>query len=161
MSLDTTRPTPTELRPDRSTTADLLEAAAHDSDAVSVFYDGTKLGDTEAAILVVKGMQHVEYLTAMCERQGLLTAGKPVRDTADQGPELWAVHVEGPDNLHPAQSRMEAAAACTLFNAPLDRARGDGYDLPGRAKVVAWPHSPAEHQASARFLIRDLFSLTA
>jgi len=29
---------------------------------------------------VVKGMQNVEYLAALCERQGLLTAGKPVED---------------------------------------------------------------------------------
>ena len=26
----------------------------------------------------MKGMQNVEYLAALCERQGLMTAGKPV-----------------------------------------------------------------------------------
>jgi len=80
MSLDTLAPTRTELKPTRRTTAQLLAAAAKDSDAVSVFYDGTYAGDTEAAIFVVKGMQNVEYLAALCERQGLMTAGKPVED---------------------------------------------------------------------------------
>ena len=78
MSLDTLAPTRTELKPTRRTTAQLLAAAAKDTDAVSVFFDGTYAGDTEAAIFVVKGMQNVEYLAALCERQGLMTAGKPV-----------------------------------------------------------------------------------
>lgn len=160
MSLDTCKPEPTELKPDRRTVEDLLQAAAHDSDAVSVFYDGTKLGDSEAAILVVKGMEHVEYLTGLCERQGLLTAGKPVQGDGDDTA-LWAVHVEGPDDLYPAMSRMEAAAACTLFNGPLDRARAAGHDLPGRAKVAPWQHSRSGHQAAARFLMRDLFGVGA
>ena len=63
-----------------STRGSLLAAAAKDTDAVSVFFDGTYAGDTEAAIFVVKGMQNVEYLAALCERQGLMTAGKAVED---------------------------------------------------------------------------------
>jgi hypothetical protein len=74
-------PIRTEIHPDRRTTEQLLAAAAQDTDVVSVFYDGANAGDTEAAIFVVKGMQNVEYLAALCERQGLLT-DKPVTGPA-------------------------------------------------------------------------------
>lgn len=56
----------------------VLHYAKFDSDAVSVLNDGTCDADTKAAIFVVKGPEHIAYLRAMCERQGLLTAGKPV-----------------------------------------------------------------------------------
>jgi sulfur carrier protein ThiS len=76
MSTDTTRNT-TERREDRRTVAQLLDAAAKDTDPVSVFMDGTCVGDTEIAIFVVKGADRITYLEAVCERQGLLT-DKPV-----------------------------------------------------------------------------------
>lgn len=78
MSTDSMAPVRAELKPTRRTTAQLLAAAAQDTDLVSVFYDGTYAGDAEAAIFVVKGMRNVEYLAALCERQGLLTPGKAV-----------------------------------------------------------------------------------
>lgn len=56
----------------------VLHYAKRDSDAVSVLSDGTCEADTEAAVFVVKGRENVAYLRGMCERQGLLTAGKPV-----------------------------------------------------------------------------------
>lgn len=80
MSTDTTRHT-TELREDRRTVAQLLAAAAKDTDAVSVFMDGTTVGDTDAAIFVVKGADRIAYLKALCERQGMLT-DKPVEGPA-------------------------------------------------------------------------------
>ena len=58
----------------------VLHYAKRDSDAVSVLSDGTCEADTEAAVFVVKGADNVAYLRAMCERQGLLTPGKPVAD---------------------------------------------------------------------------------
>lgn len=78
MSTDQASAWRTETKSTRRTTAQLLAAAAKDTDAVSVFYDGTYAGDSEAAIFVVKGMQNVEYVAALCKRQGLLTEGKPV-----------------------------------------------------------------------------------
>lgn len=56
----------------------LLQYAARDSDPVSVFSDGTCDADTEAAVFVVRGAELVAYLKGLCERQGLLTAGKGV-----------------------------------------------------------------------------------
>lgn len=77
MSTDTTS-FKTEIRGDRRTTAQLLKAAARDTDAVSVFHNGTGPDDFDGAIFVVKGRSNVDYLKALCERQGLLTQGKPV-----------------------------------------------------------------------------------
>lgn len=72
-------PTPvSRIRQDRLTTAQLLAAAARDTDAVSVFEDGTGPGEAEVAILVVKGRANIEYLATLCARQGLLTPGKAV-----------------------------------------------------------------------------------
>jgi thiamine biosynthesis lipoprotein ApbE len=62
----------------RRTVGQLLDAAEKDTDPVSVFMDGCTVADTEAAIFVVKGPEHIAYLKALCERQGLLTQGKPV-----------------------------------------------------------------------------------
>lgn len=67
------------IDPSRRKTGQLLDAAARDTDAVSVFIDGYRMDqDTEAAVLVVKGRVHIDYILALCVRQGLLTPGKPV-----------------------------------------------------------------------------------
>ena len=58
----------------------VLHYAKRDSDAVSVLSDGSCEADTDAAVFVVKGRENVAYLRGMCERQGLLTASKPVAD---------------------------------------------------------------------------------
>lgn len=60
----------------------VIAFAARDSDAVSVLSDGSCDADTQTAIFVVKGAAHIAYLRAMCERQGLLTPGKPVDGAA-------------------------------------------------------------------------------
>lgn len=56
----------------------VMHYAKRDTDAVSVLNDGTCEADTETAVFVVKGAEHIAYLRAVCERQGLLTQGKPV-----------------------------------------------------------------------------------
>ena len=58
----------------------VIHYAKRDSDAVSVLSDGTCEADTETAIFVVKGAERIAYLRRMCERQGMLTPGKPVTD---------------------------------------------------------------------------------
>lgn len=72
MSTDTVTPAG-DIRADRRTVADLLLAADKDTDAVSVFAVGSTLADTDAAMFVVKGREAIEYLHALCTRQGLLT----------------------------------------------------------------------------------------
>lgn len=81
MSTDTVCPRgPIDHR--RRQTGQLLDAAAKDTDAVSVFMDGYCMDeDIEAAVLVVKGREHIDYIVALCVRQGLLTIGKPVETT--------------------------------------------------------------------------------
>jgi hypothetical protein len=78
MSLDTMRPTTHTIDPKRRTTAQLLAAAARDTDQVSVFNLGSDWHDTDRAILVVKGADNILYLCELAVRQGLLTDGKAV-----------------------------------------------------------------------------------
>ncbi len=62
----------------------VMHYAKRDTDAVSVLNDGSCEADTETAVFVVKGPENIAYLRRMCERQGLLTSGKPVTgDTHD------------------------------------------------------------------------------
>lgn len=81
MSTDTGRNAATSINSDRLLTAQLMAAAERDTDPVSVFMDGSGPEDSERAILVIKGRDHIAYLTQLCLRQGLLTEGKPVEAT--------------------------------------------------------------------------------
>jgi len=78
VSTDTSNRSGLELKKGRRLTQQLLDAAHRDTDAVSVFCDAADLDSTVTAIFVVKGREHIEYVRALCERQGLLTPGKPV-----------------------------------------------------------------------------------
>lgn len=78
MSMNTIYGTRTELNRDRRTVPQLLAAAAKDTDAASVFYNGTGPTDYDSAILVIKGRENVDYVVAMLARQNLVTPGKPV-----------------------------------------------------------------------------------
>lgn len=77
MSMDTTSKR-TTLNADRRTVPQLLAAAAKDTDAASVFYNGSGPTDYDSAILVIKGRENVDYVVAMLARQQLVTPGKPV-----------------------------------------------------------------------------------
>jgi hypothetical protein len=72
----------TAIRNDRRTTAQLLSAAAKDTDAASVFYTGTSAADYDGAIIVIKGREHAAYLIDVLVRQKLVTPGKPVEGAA-------------------------------------------------------------------------------
>jgi hypothetical protein len=61
----------------------VMHYAKMDSDAVSVLNDGSCQADTETAVFVVKGFANIAYLRAICERQGMLTPGKPVAASAE------------------------------------------------------------------------------
>lgn len=80
MSIDTARNAQTSINSNRQTTAQLIIAAQRDTDPVSVFLDGAGPEDSETAILVVKGRDHIAYLTQLCLRQGLLIEGKSVEE---------------------------------------------------------------------------------
>lgn len=83
MSMNTIHGTPSVLNKDRRTVPQLLAAAAKDTDAASVFYDGTGPADYDSAIVVIKGRANVDYVVAMLARQQLVTPGKPVEGSAD------------------------------------------------------------------------------
>jgi hypothetical protein len=78
MSTDTTRNGRTMLKADRMAVNQLLAAAELDTDPVSVFMDGASPEHVERAILVIKGRDHIAYLTQLLLRQGLMTEGKKV-----------------------------------------------------------------------------------
>ena len=54
MSMDTISGTRTTLNKDRRTVPQLLAAAAKDTDAASIFYNGTGPADYDSAIIVMK-----------------------------------------------------------------------------------------------------------
>lgn len=72
----------TRLDYQRRTVPQLLAAAAKDTDAASVFYNGTGPADYDSAIIVIKGRENVDYVAAVLERQQLVTPGKPVEGEA-------------------------------------------------------------------------------
>ena len=82
MSMDTISGTRTTLNKDRRTVPQLLAAAAKDTDAASIFYNGTGPADYDSAIIVIKGREAVDYVVAMLGRQNLTTPGKPVDGAA-------------------------------------------------------------------------------
>lgn len=73
MSTDTTRTRATTIKAGRRTVAQLLASAERDTDPVSVYVNGTGPEDSERAVFVIKGREHIAYLTQLCFRQGLLT----------------------------------------------------------------------------------------
>lgn len=74
-----------DLRKDRRTVPQLLAAAAKDTDAASIFYNGTGPADYDSAVVVIKGRENVDYVAAMLTRQQLTTPGKPVEGSAIDG----------------------------------------------------------------------------
>ena len=54
---------------------------------------------------------------------------------------LWAVHLEGPDDVYPAPTKEEAEAACTLINAAVARQTGRSEAPMVTAKAIVWPGS--------------------
>lgn len=70
--------TPTGLRNGYKTTQQLLLKAKRDTDAVSVFVDGTTWDDADCAIFIVKGADQAREVYEMLAAQGMVTPGKPV-----------------------------------------------------------------------------------
>lgn len=69
-------------------------------------------------------------------------------------PPLWCLHIEGPDDVHPAPSKAHAEVAAKRFN---DYFRGSINNIPCRAVVEAWPHSAESHaETVAEFCARWL-----
>jgi len=64
---------------------------------------------------------------------------------------LWAVHVEGPDDVLAAASEAAAIAEAEEINAYFARRAAEDpspYDPTMSAKVIGWPFSPERHAKS-------------
>jgi hypothetical protein len=70
--------------------------------------------------------------------------------------QLYAIHIIGPDDMIPAPSREEAAAACVLLNAVFVRHAGPSAP-PVTAEAVEWPY-PAEMWQANLHQFRDAFT---
>lgn len=101
--------------------------------------------------------------------QGLVPATPPTREdtaapqgdagTVREDETLWALHIEGPDDVHPAPSREMAQEAADLFNAtfpqPTDPNRPRAV-----AKVIEWPHGARSHALSASAFVANWLTPT-
>ena len=66
---------------------------------------------------------------------------------------LWAVNVQGPDDVYPCESRLAALEMANTLNASFIAQQEKDhheYDPIMRAIVIPWEHSPEEHAAAIR-----------
>lgn len=61
---------------------------------------------------------------------------------------LWALHIEGPDDVHPAPSREMAQEAADLFNSTFPQSDNPNWPR-AVAKVIEWPHGAPSHALEA------------
>lgn len=168
MSMNTIAGARTELNRDRRTVPQLLAAAAKDSDAASVFYNGTGPADYDSAIIVVKGRENVDYVVAMLARQQLVTPGKPVEDTGGGAAPGWLL----PEDAQALKRFCETCEDSQPYDVPKDRMRrlaelgviqwsgGARYSITAFGQHVldllpeGWPRLPlktqADHDADSR-----------
>jgi len=69
--------------------------------------------------------------------------------------QMWAIHVEGPDDLVAAPTKAEADAACTLLNAAFGR-NAALRDMGVKAVVVPWTLGYEQWRASHEAEFREL-----
>lgn len=95
-AVDQARQPGSRLLAEYATVPQLLEMAALDTDLVSYYVNGTGWEDAKGALFVVKGGRLAREIAELFERQGLLTAGKPVVD-GDAAPATPGLVID----LHP------------------------------------------------------------
>jgi hypothetical protein len=71
--------------------------------------------------------------------------------------QMWAINVEGPDDLVAAPTKAEADAACTLLNAAFGRNKAL-HDMGVKAVVVPWNLAYEQWRASQETEFLDLLS---
>ena len=69
-------------------------------------------------------------------------------------PELWCLHILGPDDVHPAPSKAHAERAAEGFNKAFGELSA-GRDVMCSAVAAPWPHSPESHAASVQDFIKN------
>ena len=69
-------------------------------------------------------------------------------------PELWCLHILGPDDVHPAPSKRHAEIAAEGFNKIFGNV-ADESEVMCKAVVAPWPHSPASHAESVQEFIAN------
>lgn len=100
----------------------------------------------EVAHFSQPGQGHkIEVYTLAALTQGAGEAVEPVG--------LWAVNVQGPDDVYPCESRLAALEMANTLNASFIAQQEQDhheYDPIMRAVVIPWEHSPEEHAAAIR-----------
>lgn len=68
--------------------------------------------------------------------------------------QLWALLIEGPDDLYAMPSRKDAEAHANILRPHFERISA-GRDIVLNPKVVPWPHSAEAHAANMREHLKD------
>lgn len=68
-----------------------------------------------------------------------------------QTPELWALHIQGPDDIHAAPSREAAEQAAESLREWWEaRPQKAPYDPRMAFVVIRWPFTPEGHEAAVK-----------
>lgn len=78
-------------------------------------------------------------------------AAAPLREPSTPSAQLWCLHIEGPDDIHPAPSKAHAEKAAEWFN---KRYAGE-QDVMMRAVVEPYPYSAESHAEGVDSFITD------
>ena len=69
-------------------------------------------------------------------------------------PQLWCLHILGPDDVHPAPSKRHAEIAAEGFNKAFGELSAEN-EVMCKAVAAPWPHDPASHAESVQEFIKD------
>ena len=103
---------------------------------------------SESAAYVV-----ADYTTPLHTAQQIQQAVARALAERDAEGGLWAVNVQGPDDVYPCESRLAALEMANTLNASFIAQQEKDhheYDPIMRAVVIPWEHSPEEHAAALR-----------
>lgn len=128
-----------------------IETAPRDGTRVLLSWDGTRVGyylNNSTSSRPWEGWQ-VPSLEPWPKGQPIAWMPMPAPALAapQPAPELWCMHVLGPDDVHPAPSKAAAEAAAERFNAHFGPIAAEK-EVMCKAVVALWPHSPESHAAS-------------
>lgn len=114
--------------------------------------------DNAPAVEVFERMRELVNMTLNRAQPSILTppaeAREPVGDAT-----LWALHIEGPDDVHPAPSREMAQEAADLFNTTFPQSDDPSWPR-AVAKVIEWPHGSKAHALSAPAFVANWLTPT-
>lgn len=74
-------------------------------------------------------------------------------------PKLWAMLIEGPDDIYAMPSEAAAQAQCDILNAHWEKRNADPIGPFLRASACLWPYSAESHAKDMQEHLKDVASL--